>query len=534
MEDTGIMKKKWNIRYRLILPIVLLGMVALISNLLAVSNIKNVNDNAANIADNYMEGKTQLARIHQSIMNIHKMALSHIVATDYNTMITFVNSIKKEEKKLDGMLADYEIYITGDDRKTYDALLSDYDSLKHSLVFLVCASAAGKTQDAYAFANGDVASFNTAVENDIGILDDSISSRTARARAQLSSVYRSSMIMNSASMLVCIILVFISVSLILKSVVRPIKNILDTLRGCSGRISGVVDDVLSRAHTSSKSAMDLSALAEELSATIQEVAANTSLINQNAKNVQQDAENMAEECGKIAAYCSAMNRRAVEMGQSAQESLDNTSAKVKDILAVLNEAIEGSRSVDQVNSLTHAILDISSQTNLIALNASIEAARAGEAGKGFAVVAEEIRQLAASSSETAGRIQNVNAAVTRAVYNLSENARNLVDYMEESVLKEFLSFVASGQQYQNDAAYIRQVMAEFNDGTDRLKGSVTEIVASIETITKVIDDGASGISGVAGSTQHLVEDMTEITSRMDVNHKVAAELEKETITFANL
>ena len=50
----GIMKKKWNIKYRLILPIALLGIVALISNLLAVSNIKNVNANAANIADNYM------------------------------------------------------------------------------------------------------------------------------------------------------------------------------------------------------------------------------------------------------------------------------------------------------------------------------------------------------------------------------------------------------------------------------------------------------------------------------------------------
>lgn len=528
------MKKKWNIKYRLILPIALLGIVALISNLLAVSNIKNVNDNAANIVDNYMEGKTQLAKLHQSVMNIHKLALSHIVAIDYSTMITLVNEIKEEEKNLDDMLKKYEIYITDDDREAYQALLSDCDSLKHSLVFLVCASASGKTQDAYVYANGDVASFNTAVENDIAVLDNSISSRTTQARAQLSSVYLSSMITNSASTLACAILVFSTVSLILRSVIRPIKNILETLRGCSGRISSVVDQVLSRTRTSSKSAMDLSSLAKELSATIQEVANNTSLINQNAKNMQQDAESMAEECGNITAYCNEMNTRAEEMGQSAQASLDNTNAKIKEILTVLNEAIEGSRSVDQVNGLTGAILGISSQTNLIALNAAIEAARAGEAGRGFAVVAEEIRQLAASSSETANRIQEVNATVTHAVYNLSENAQNLVNYIEESILKEFLSFVASGQQYQNDAAYIRQAMAEFNANTDRLKSSMTEIVESIETITKAIDDGASGVSGVAGSTQHLVADMTEITSRMDVNHKVAAELEKETITFANL
>ena len=528
------MKKKWNIKYRLILPIALLGIVALISNLLAVSNIKNVNDNAANIADNYMEGKTQLAKLRESVMNIHKLALSHIVATDYNTMITLVNDIKEEEKNLDDMLAKYEIYITDDDRETYLTLLSDCDSLKHSLVFLVCASASGKTQDAYACANGDVAAFNPAVENSIAVLDSSISSRTTQARAQLSSVYLSSMITNSASTLASVILVFTTISLILRSVVIPIKNILETLRGCSGRISSVVEEVLSRTRTSSKSATDLSALAEELSATIQEVANNTSIINQNAKNVQQDAESMAEECGKITSYCNAMNIRAEELGQTAQVSLNNTNVKIKEILDVLNEAIEGSHSVDQVNSLTHDILEISSQTNLIALNASVEAARAGEAGKGFAVVAEEIRQLAASSSETANRIQKVNTTVTHAVYNLSESSQNLVNYIEESILNEFLSFVAGGQQYQADAAYIRQAMDEFNVNTDRLKSSMAEIVASIETITKAIDDGAIGISGVAGSAQHLVTDMTEITNRMDINHKVATELEKETIAFANL
>ena len=52
------------------------------------------------------------------------MALSHIVATDYNTMITLVSDIKEEEKKLDGMLADYEMYITDADRDTYNTLLS--------------------------------------------------------------------------------------------------------------------------------------------------------------------------------------------------------------------------------------------------------------------------------------------------------------------------------------------------------------------------------------------------------------------------
>ena len=86
----------------------------------------------------------------------------------------------------------------------------------------------------------------------------------------------------------------------------------------------------------------------------------------------------------------------------------------------------------------------------------------------------------------------------------------------------------------DDAAYIRQTMDSFNASTRGLKSSMAEIVDAIETITTAIDEGAAGISGVADSTQRLVADMTEITKRMDTNHKVASELEKETTTFSNL
>ena len=59
------MKKQMSLKRRLILPIALLGIVALISNVLAVVNIQNVNSNAADIADNFMDGKGRLAKISQ-------------------------------------------------------------------------------------------------------------------------------------------------------------------------------------------------------------------------------------------------------------------------------------------------------------------------------------------------------------------------------------------------------------------------------------------------------------------------------------
>ena len=92
-----------------------------------------------------------------------------------------------------------------------------------------------------------------------------------------------------------------------------------------------------------------------------------------------------------------------------------TGAKAEEILRSLNHAIEQSKSVDQIQSLTSGILSIAQQTQLIALNASVEATNAGNAGKGFAVVAREVRDLANSSQETANRIQEINSVVTSAV-----------------------------------------------------------------------------------------------------------------------
>ena len=526
--------KNISLKHRLIIPIALLGIVAILSNILSIINIRNVNMSAANIADNYMDGKSRLAEICQSSMNIHKMALSHIVATDYGTMTTLVGQIKEEEALLEEMLRGFEQYVTPQDRAQYETLLSDYDSFRHALVFLVCASASHKTQDAYWFANGDVALYANAMEADIDALDASISEQTAAARDHLAATYMISLAVGAAAALICVLLVFADLKLITRYVVVPIKSILKTIKESSGRINLMTGEVLKRTRASKVSASDLSALAQQLSTTIQEVASNVSDINENADSVRQDVQDMAEECSAITEYSTDMNARADAMQQSAQNSARITGAKSEEILLSLNDAIAKSKSVDQIEKLTGEILSIAQQTQLIALNAAVEAARAGKAGKGFAVVAEEVRDLANSSQEAASRIQEVNSVVTAAVYNLSDNAQHLVEYMSESVLKEFQTFVQSGSQYKEDAAYIRRSMAEFHERTSRLKHSMHGIADSIGTITTAINEGASGIAGAAGNTRKLAGDMEDITQRMGVNQEIVRELEKETVVFDNL
>ena len=108
------MKKKLRIQQRLIIPVILLGIVAFVSNLLSVFSLNTVNSNASKIVDNYMVGSETLQDIRYSITKIHEIALSHIVAADYNSMIAIVAQIKEEEKKLESFLDKYKKYITED------------------------------------------------------------------------------------------------------------------------------------------------------------------------------------------------------------------------------------------------------------------------------------------------------------------------------------------------------------------------------------------------------------------------------------
>ena len=272
------MKGRLTLQQRLVIPIILLGLVAFLSNVLAVFSINNVHANAGTIVDEYMVSEGKLEEIRRSLMDIHRLALSHIVAADHATMIRLVQEIKAEEAALDEQLSDYAPFASGADEEVYRSLLSSYDSFKHALVYLVCASADSKTQEAYNMANGDVASWSAAAEQDIDTLYASVSSQATAARSRLTFVYVTALVISAATLVAGVLLVAAAFRIIRKHVIAPIQDAMGTLQDSSERISGVTQEVRQRTRTSSGSVRDLSGLTEQLSAALEEIASSTSSI----------------------------------------------------------------------------------------------------------------------------------------------------------------------------------------------------------------------------------------------------------------
>lgn len=572
-------KKRISIITVILLPVMILGIVCTVSNSLAISNIKNVNANASEIADRYMNSISKIAEIQKETQEVHNMGLAHIIATDLDTMITMVYTIREGQKHLDTYLDEYEKnYLLEADKAAFELIRSNYAGMKHEMMRMMAYSANNQKADAYALANGVIADYSNEIQKQIEQISNNVNTAATDARTQLAEVYNKSVLESVIAILVSVLSLGVSLFVVLYFVIKPIaqtnkqirniisdidrnegdltkrvsiasirevaelgngfntfmdklQNILKLIIEKTNEMREVVDEVQTSVRTSNDSASDLSAVTEELAATMQEVGNSTGVINRNVDSVRGDVEEIADKSCSMNEYSKGMKQNADKMENDAKSTMQETSTKVQEILSVLNRAIEDSKSVDQVNSLTNEILSISSQTNLLALNASIEAARAGEAGKGFAVVAEEIRQLADSSRDTANRIQEINVVVTQAVHNLAGNANNLVGYLNESILPEFENFVESGAQYRENATYIEGVMDEFTEKTDALKKAMDEIATSINTITNAIDEGAEGVNGAAESTQVLVVDMEKISNRMNVNEKIAGVLQEGTAIF---
>lgn len=574
-------KKKLSTKLIILIPVFILGIFSIISNVMSVSNIRNVNRSAVQISEVSLKNVSGLAEIQKQTQDIHNLGLSHIIAVDLDSMIQLVEKIRSQEDALEKDLESYKIYVTPDTKKEYNDIKKNYEELKYECANIMAFSAAGKSEDAYELANGKISKCADAIESDIESIKKIVNQDADAQRQKLTSAYHSSIGTSVVTILISIAALFSAMVAVLRWVIHPLANtnremneiiseidnrqgdltrrvtitnnkevasvggginafmaklqeIFRMISSNSRELEGVVNEVRESVQTSNGSVSDLSALTEELSATMQDISDNASRINENTESVAGEVKSIAEKTIEINQYTKEMKEHAEAMEHAARENMDTTGAKVNDIVSVLSQAIEDSNSVNQVDNLTNDILNIASQTNLLALNASIEAARAGDAGKGFAVVASEISQLAAASQEAANNIQSINAIVITAVHNLADNANGLVEYMNEKILPEFQKFVESGGAYHDKATFIEGVMADFEAKTDSLQNSMDEIANSVNTISHAIEEGVSGVVSAADSTQVLVSDMDKISKKMDENFAIAEGLKKETSVFTKL
>ncbi len=574
--------KKSSISVKVLIPVLLLAVVAVLSSFIGAWNARSLHQSSQEISETTVNQLLLLNQISSDFKDIDTIAYSMCVSTSREAREDMLMEVEDYRADIEAAIDSYEMTVsTQEEMDTVELLRAKY--AEYSGVYDKVADFIGKgnKDKARQICNAELTITSGRVEEVLATLQTYMEANIDKANASQETVYSSSLVA-SALTLVCV-LVFFAVAVFgsVRSVVRPVKHVtrqlediiqeiesgngdltrrigikshdeigqladginvfLETLQRIMGRIvidsremGEIVTSVVNSVGTANSNAYDISAGMEELSATMQEVASAVNTVSANVTRIGEEVDAITKESQEMNAYATDMQNRAENMKDKAVANKESTSLMIKDIIDTLKAAIEESKSVERVNELTEEILSVSSQTNLLSLNASIEAARAGEAGKGFAVVADEIRKLADSTKETANNIQSINALVTQAVNKLANNSNAIVEYIDETIMPDYDRFVENGEQYRNDATYVNSTMDGFEAKARKLNDIMEKTVNSIRDISTAIEESANSVGNAASSTTILVQNIDTVHAEMETNQNISNRLKDEADRFKNV
>ncbi|MDO5573339.1 MAG: methyl-accepting chemotaxis protein [bacterium] len=289
-----------------------------------------------------------------------------------------------------------------------------------------------------------------------------------------------------------------------------LKDIIKKVLGVSEQMEDSIHAVSESAAQNAAGSVEITQAIDHMSERMNDQKSEAGDIMGQVDEMDSISDNIANKVERIAgnadlAMQNAMNgNQAIETYMKQLASLNDVMQEVSGIAGVLGQ------NAEEMNHILNSITSISSQTNLLSLNASIEAARAGEAGKGFAVVAMEIRKLAEDTHESAGKIGVI-------IEGVQNNAIDMSKKMEEGLLQL--------QKGNEIAKATRDSFVEIKDGTNvvnqdiksmledlkTLENVSKQVGANIEKIHHAIDENADGTEAIAATVTEQSANLQEVS-----------------------
>lgn len=569
------------IGFKVMLPVILLAVLLIGACYISLANMDTMMESSEEISGNYAISMSWLGSLSTSFEALERTAYAHCITEDAEGMRTYEGEITQIFEQMEVLCKNIEEKLTPQEIETYNNFQNKYLGYQDTLKRAIEYSANNDNKQALEIVRGELSGNGSEVFDIISnmrvmnreYMEDAVENSKVLykiARRLGAGLMVTAVIVAISSVLVCIFGIVNPVrksSIELKNIIsgieagkgdltkrievkgkdeiaqmgnginvfiKSLQGIMKKITNSSNALDKMVNEVQESVSSVNLNACDISAGMQELSSSMEEVSATVFTINNNANTIVSHVKELADASKDLSSYADGMKKRAAHIEQDAVANKNDASNVVSGILESLQKAVDDSKSVERVGDLTEEILSISSQTNLLALNASIEAARAGEAGKGFAVVADEIRQLADSSRETAGNIQNINNMVIAAVKELVRNSDIIIKYLQESVLPAYDNFLSGGEQYKKDSSHVDHIVMKFSEMSVNLDKLMSEISEAMSGIATAVDESANAVTTAATNTGDLVREIDQISIKTQNNHKIAKQLKVEAGKFINV
>lgn len=295
----------------------------------------------------------------------------------------------------------------------------------------------------------------------------------------------------------------------LGSIVGKIRNSSDTMSSNSYELNDTSSQTLAANNEISKAVEDVAEGSTDMAASISKINENLLEMSNETKDINASVDEIKNQTTAVQDSSKIMNDKIKSMQDSSHKMDEGISAISKRIETV-------NTTVDKVSNIVSVIEEISSETNLLSLNASIEAARAGDAGKGFAVVAQEIRVL---SDNTNTELENIKQIISSLVEEcrycvqasgtiVEDNAKQKEEI--KAVLDEFGSLDEQIQKTAEKADEIEELvtaMIELNDDITKSSNSLTDVSAANAAATEEMNANIEELNAMMHGVSEMAEHM---------------------------
>ena len=321
-------------------------------------------------------------------------------------------------------------------------------------------------------------------------------------------------------------------------IIEKMKELTQSLGNIVGRIRNSSDTMSANSYELNDTSSQTLAANNEISKAVEDVAegstgmaASISKINENLVEMSNETKDINESVNEIKNQTTAVQDSSKIMNDKVK-SMQDSSHKMDDGISAISKRIETvNTTVDKVSNIVSVIEEISSETNLLSLNASIEAARAGDAGKGFAVVAQEIRVL---SDNTNTELENIKQIISSLVEEcrycvqasgtiVEDNAKQKEEI--KAVLDEFGALDEQIQKTAEKADEIEELvtaMIELNDDITKSSNSLTDVsaanAAATEEMNANIEELNAMMNGVAEMAGHMNDESDGLKEALSFFH----------------
>lgn len=309
-----------------------------------------------------------------------------------------------------------------------------------------------------------------------------------------------------------------------------LQSIVEEIRNASTNLSDSVMNTNGLCNTSADGATQISSAVDELASAAQSMAESVQELNAEMVEIGGNIEVITGAVTELNAASDSMNSISDQAQTDIQEVYESSQNSVAAVEAIAEHMETLTKAINEVSNATRLIGDISSQTNLLSLNASIEAARAGEAGRGFAVVAQEIGSLAAQSQDSVSQID----AIANNIIQLSQTSASLTEKIKEIIADEQVkvqktkdSFTELKNEIDNSVVHIQNI----SDQAASLEVSKEKAISAVSDLSAISEENAASNEEVTASISNLSVNINDISSQSDDMSGMAEKLTASIAAF---